>query len=126
MCSTDAFCHPAILVYLDHLTPIMIKFLYCICIAMMLGLVTPDLSGPSMPQGAVSEPAEFHDPPPLNAPSRADIRRALLRPMSVRPLSPAFITPEILWLARAMYSETKRPHEQELVAWVVRNRLESR
>lgn len=32
---------------------------------------------------------------------------------------------DILWLARVIYSETKRPHEQELVAWVVRNRLET-
>lgn len=32
---------------------------------------------------------------------------------------------EILWLARVIYSETKRPHEQELVAWVVRNRVET-
>lgn len=31
-----------------------------------------------------------------------------------------------LWLARVMYSETKLPHEQELVAWVVRNRVETR
>ena len=30
-----------------------------------------------------------------------------------------------LWLARAIYSETKLPHEQELVAWVVRNRVET-
>ena len=32
---------------------------------------------------------------------------------------------EILWLARVIYSETKRPDEQELVAWVVRNRVET-
>ena len=32
---------------------------------------------------------------------------------------------DILWLARVIYSETKRPHEQELVAWVVRNRVET-
>jgi len=32
---------------------------------------------------------------------------------------------EILWLARIVYSETKRPEEQVLVAWVVRNRVES-
>ena len=32
---------------------------------------------------------------------------------------------EILWLARVIYSETKRAHEQELVAWVVRNRVET-
>lgn len=33
---------------------------------------------------------------------------------------------EVLWLARCIYSETKRPDEQELVAWVVRNRVETR
>jgi hypothetical protein len=36
------------------------------------------------------------------------------------------ITDEVLWLARVIYSETKRPYEQELVAWVVRNRVETR
>ncbi|MEM1269681.1 MAG: cell wall hydrolase [Bacteroidota bacterium] len=30
-----------------------------------------------------------------------------------------------LWLARCIYSETKRPDEQRLVAWVVRNRVET-
>lgn len=35
------------------------------------------------------------------------------------------ITDEVLWLARVIYSETKRPYEQELVAWVVRNRVET-
>ncbi|MCI0619774.1 cell wall hydrolase [Candidatus Wolfebacteria bacterium] len=32
---------------------------------------------------------------------------------------------EILWLARAVYSETKVRKEQELVAWVIRNRVAS-
>lgn len=32
---------------------------------------------------------------------------------------------EILWLARILYSETKRPEEQVLVGWVVRNRVET-
>lgn len=32
---------------------------------------------------------------------------------------------ETLWLARAIYSETKVVHEQELVAWVIRNRVET-
>lgn len=32
---------------------------------------------------------------------------------------------EILWLARIIYSETKRPREQRLVAWVVRNRVDT-
>ena len=42
---------------------------------------------------------------------------------------PTAMLPEIetstLWLARAIYSETKKPHEQELVAWVIRNRVET-
>ncbi len=38
---------------------------------------------------------------------------------------PRLTKEDILWLARAIYSETKRPHEQELVAWVVRNRVET-
>jgi hypothetical protein len=43
--------------------------------------------------------------------------------------SPAFaneaIREDVLWLARCIYSETKRADEQELVAWVVRNRVET-
>lgn len=38
---------------------------------------------------------------------------------------PRIAKEDILWLARVIYSETKRPHEQELVAWVVRNRVET-
>lgn len=38
---------------------------------------------------------------------------------------PGEISESTLWLARAIYSETKLPHEQELVAWVVRNRVET-
>lgn len=35
------------------------------------------------------------------------------------------IEQEILWFARTIYSETKTPAEQTLVAWVIRNRAES-
>ncbi len=38
---------------------------------------------------------------------------------------PGTIKESTLWLARAIYSETKLSHEQELVAWVVRNRVET-
>ena len=31
-----------------------------------------------------------------------------------------------LWVARCIYAETNRPPEQQLVAWVVRNRVETR
>lgn len=40
-------------------------------------------------------------------------------------LTPAVVNESTIWLARAIYSETKLPHEQELVAWVVRNRVET-
>ncbi len=40
--------------------------------------------------------------------------------------SPQTISDDVLWLARCIYSETKRADEQELVAWVVRNRVETR
>ena len=39
--------------------------------------------------------------------------------------SPAEVDKPTLWLARVIYSETKLRHEQELVAWVVRNRVET-
>lgn len=38
---------------------------------------------------------------------------------------PATVSDDVLWLARVIYSETKRPYEQELVAWTVRNRVET-
>jgi spore germination cell wall hydrolase CwlJ-like protein len=34
-------------------------------------------------------------------------------------------TAEVLWLARLVYSETKLQHEQVLVAWAARNRVET-
>lgn len=47
-------------------------------------------------------------------------------PQKISPLPPSKIDIETLWLARCIYSETKRPEEMELVAWVVRNRVETR
>jgi Cell Wall Hydrolase. len=44
---------------------------------------------------------------------------------TARVAAPADLEESTLWLARAIYSETKLPHEQELVAWVVRNRVET-
>lgn len=46
-------------------------------------------------------------------------------PQKIKPLPPEEIDSETLWLARCIYSETKRPSEMELVAWVVRNRVET-
>lgn len=50
---------------------------------------------------------------------------AWTRPRRLAPLPPDHIDSETLWLARCIYSETKRPEEQELVGWVVRNRVET-
>jgi hypothetical protein len=50
-----------------------------------------------------------------------DVRRLPVLP----PQELKKIDNETLWLARCIYSETKRPEEQELVAWVVRNRVET-
>ncbi len=38
---------------------------------------------------------------------------------------PEELDEDVLWLARAIYSETKRPEEMELVAWVIRNRVDT-
>ncbi len=46
-------------------------------------------------------------------------------PRKVSPLPSSTIDSETLWLARAVYSETKRAEEMELVAWVIRNRVET-
>lgn len=56
-----------------------------------------------------------------------DLLKAAYAPTKT-PASEATVTPmevddATLWLARAIYSETKLPHEQELVAWVIRNRV---
>ncbi len=49
--------------------------------------------------------------------------------MTVAHVVPPFmqdnVSEDVLWLARCAYSETKRPAEQELVAWVIRNRVET-
>ena len=46
-------------------------------------------------------------------------------PEALAPVSADQIDDETLWLARCIISETSRPVEQELVAWVVRNRVEN-
>lgn len=42
------------------------------------------------------------------------------------PLPVQQVDTETLWLARGIYSETKQAQEQELVAWTIRNRVETR
>lgn len=53
------------------------------------------------------------------------LRYDQMPPFAMTPLPPQQIDTETLWLARCIYSETKQPEEQELVAWVLRNRVET-
>ena len=59
-------------------------------------------------------------------PRLTPIEEALRDPRKFKPMSPERIDSETLWLARVIFSETKRPEEQVLVAWVVRNRVDTR
>jgi len=70
--------------------------------------------------------AALHGTDAFVGPRLSPVEEALLRPGRLEPLPPEMIDSETLWLARAIYSETKRPQEQLLVAWVVRNRVETR
>ncbi len=67
-----------------------------------------------------TQAADFHSIERLSA---AYASAPADRDESVAP--PVDVGAGTLWLARAIYSETKRPHEQELVAWVVRNRVDT-
>jgi len=59
-------------------------------------------------------------------PKLTPIEAALRNPRYFKPLPPEQIDTETLWLARVIFSETKRANEQALVAWVVRNRVDTR
>lgn len=73
-----------------------------------------------------ADPMDDHPVVDLSiGPRLSPLEQALLRPSRLEPLPPDRIDSETLWLARAIYSETKRPQEQLLVAWVVRNRVET-
>lgn len=57
-----------------------------------------------------------------------DLEKGVVDTRKLRPLPPQKlqeIDGETLWLARAVYSETNRPEEMELVAWAIRNRVET-
>ena len=86
-------------------------------------LVTEDASSESFnPPDSTSDGPEIEE---RTVPHElASSREIQLRPESL-PIVPASeIDEETLWLARCIYSETNRPEEQELIAWVVRNRVE--
>ncbi len=77
-------------------------------------------------RSAVAPPASVDDVRILHLPpSEEAVREALFNPWHVQPLPAELVDLETLWLARLMYSESKRAGEQELVGWVARNRAET-
>ena len=85
-----------------------------------------DLLGQRLLRLAASEAeATVEAESPVVFPSDSLIEAVLRHPRRVQPLPPEHIDTETLWLARVIYSESKRLEEQELVAWVVRNRVET-
>ena len=97
----------------------------CASLAFMVTTGASDLPVPSV---LAAPDAETNTP----ASNSGDASRELLEaaygaPSEVRPSIQHLpdVDDATLWLARAVYSETKKPHEQELVAWVVRNRVET-
>ncbi len=65
-------------------------------------------------------------PPILSVPSYEEAYYAFQNPWGVAPVHVGNIDGETLWLARAMFSESKRHDEQELIGWTVRNRVEGK
>lgn len=96
----------------------------CASLALLVSTGAPTFSD------QVSDPAEASSSQELSEPDEAtyELLQATYR-------SSTDVKPHIehlpganeatLWLARAVYSETKQPHEQELVAWVIRNRVDT-
>lgn len=60
-----------------------------------------------------------------NAETTSSIKSEFVHPVKLRPVPASEVSSSTLWLARGIYSETKRPEEQELVAWTIRNRVET-
>ena len=85
-----------------------LAFVILVLLVSVVGMVA---SGRVGPERAASTMLRL-PPPPTEVPLSA-------------PVQPTVDSTEVLWLARAIYSETKQPHEQELVAWVIRNRVET-
>ncbi len=97
---------------------------WCLLLVLVAAFLLPErmvFAPPSSGNVCVSG----ESPSPFSIPSYEETRAALLNPWGIRPVHSGNIDVGTLWLARAMFSESKRRDEQELVGWVVRNRVES-
>jgi hypothetical protein len=74
--------------------------------------------------------ADEDDPSPIEAATAAQLavaetKEAIYKSEPQDPIRTVKDDDEILWLARVIYSESKRAEEERLVAWTVRNRVET-
>lgn len=91
-------------------------------------LAFPERPVPSIPvvQAHVRKEVAPRQPGPLPVQARSTfLRQVLHQPKRLPLLRPEDLDEETLWLARCIYSETQVAQEMLLVAWVVRNRVET-
>ncbi|HET6566950.1 MAG TPA: hypothetical protein VFG50_03230 [Rhodothermales bacterium] len=86
--------------------------------ALLPGDASPIASATRSPDASISEISTVRFSSQLYSETEIDFEK-------LTPLPPEHIDSETLWLARCIYSESKREKEEELVAWVVRNRVET-
>ncbi len=94
-----------------------------IAIGALMACVIPSVTVFAPPHNVAN--GSLQEPPPLSIPSLREMEVTLWNPWRVKPTHVSNIDSETLWLARAMFSESKRLDEQELVGWIVRNRVNS-
>ncbi|QXD14559.1 cell wall hydrolase [Rhodocaloribacter litoris] len=107
------------------LTAFAVPSLFAGVIALSGGLVGLAASGAGTPPRADSLAIPDSTAIPTASLRIPPIEEILRNPRRLAPLPPDLIDTETLWLARCIFSESKRPEEQELIAWVVRNRVET-
>jgi len=79
-------------------------------------------TAPIVEAETVAVDSAFVEPIPISF----EVEKLTAQPHRLPVLPPHVIDAETLWLARGIFSESKQPHEQALVAWVIRNRVETR
>ena len=99
------------------------KYYWSGFLGLFLVLLIPAMIVFAPPLG--SKYLSVQSPPALSIPSYEETHAALQNPWGIEPVHVGNIDSETLWLARAMFSESKRHDEQELIGWTVRNRVEA-
>lgn len=100
------------------------KYYWSVFLGLFLVLLIPAMIVFAPPLG--SKYLSVQSPPALSIPSYEETYAALQNPWGIKPVYVGNIDGETLWLAHAMFSESKRHDEQELIGWTVRHRVEAR